>query len=109
MVTGRFWRWRNTPCSDLRGLSGAGIGAKGGQLDVSCLSQVALLCEQVNLAGRHVTEQLMKLLVGQCLTLLLQQFSCSRDSRAVSVGQGHPLNSTADFETVREAQHVPER
>jgi len=36
--------------------------------------------ERVNLAGRHVTEQLMKLLVGS----------------------GHPLNSTADFETVRE-------
>ncbi|CAJ1374928.1 unnamed protein product [Effrenium voratum] len=38
------------------------------------------LVQRVNLAGRHVTEQLMKLLVGQ----------------------GHPLNSTADFETVRE-------
>jgi len=40
------------------------------------------LVQRVNLAGRHVTEQLMKLLVGQ----------------------GHPLNSTADFETVREVK-----
>lgn len=38
------------------------------------------LVKRVNLAGRHVTDMLMKLLVGQ----------------------GHPLNSTADFETVRE-------
>lgn len=38
------------------------------------------LVQRVNLAGSHVTEHLMKLLVGQ----------------------GHPLNSTADFETVRE-------
>jgi len=38
------------------------------------------LVERVNLAGRHVTEHLMKLLVGQ----------------------GHPLNSKADLETVRE-------
>lgn len=38
------------------------------------------LVERVNLAGRHVTEHLMKLLAGQ----------------------GHPLNSTADLETVRE-------
>merc|ERR1712217_412664 len=38
------------------------------------------LVQRVNLAGRHVTEHLMKLLVSQ----------------------GHPLNSTADFETVRE-------
>eukprot|EP00418_Pyrodinium_bahamense_P085079 CAMPEP_0179071028 /NCGR_PEP_ID=MMETSP0796-20121207/31322_1 /TAXON_ID=73915 /ORGANISM="Pyrodinium bahamense, Strain pbaha01" /LENGTH=391 /DNA_ID=CAMNT_0020768133 /DNA_START=33 /DNA_END=1204 /DNA_ORIENTATION=- len=38
--------------------------------------------ERVELAGRHVTEQLMKLLVGS----------------------GHPLNSTADFETVREVK-----
>jgi len=38
--------------------------------------------QRVNLAGRHVTEHLMKLLVGQ----------------------GHPLNSTADFETVREVK-----
>jgi len=38
--------------------------------------------ERVNLAGRHVTEQLMKLLVGS----------------------GHALNSTADFETVREVK-----
>lgn len=38
------------------------------------------LVKRVNLAGRHVTNYLMKLLVGQ----------------------GHPLNSTADFETVRE-------
>lgn len=40
------------------------------------------LVQRVNLAGRHVTEQLMKLLVGQ----------------------GHPLNSTTDFETVREVK-----
>jgi len=40
------------------------------------------LVQRVNLAGRHVTEHLMKLLVGQ----------------------GHPLNSTADFETVREVK-----
>lgn len=38
------------------------------------------LVERVNLAGRHVTEHLMKLLVGQ----------------------GHPLNYKADMETVRE-------
>lgn len=38
------------------------------------------LVQRVNLAGRHVTEHLMKLLVGQ----------------------GQPLNSTADVETVRE-------
>lgn len=38
------------------------------------------LVQRVNLAGSHVTEHLMKLLQGQ----------------------GHPLNSTADFETVRE-------
>lgn len=38
------------------------------------------LVQRVNLAGRHVTDYLMKLLVGS----------------------GHPLNSTADFETVRE-------
>lgn len=38
------------------------------------------LVERANLAGRHVTEHLMKLLVGQ----------------------GHPLNSRADLETVRE-------
>lgn len=38
--------------------------------------------ERINLAGRHVTEQLMKLLVGS----------------------GHPLNPTADFETVREVK-----
>lgn len=40
------------------------------------------LVQRVNLAGRHVTEQLMKLLVGQ----------------------GQPLNPTADFETVREVK-----
>merc|ERR1711972_1056364 len=40
------------------------------------------LVQRVNLAGRHVTEHLMKLLVGA----------------------GHPLNSTADFETVREVK-----
>ncbi|CAE8635406.1 unnamed protein product [Polarella glacialis] len=40
------------------------------------------LVQRVNLAGRHVTEHLMKLLVGQ----------------------GQPLNSTADFETVREVK-----
>lgn len=38
------------------------------------------LVQKVNLAGRHVTDNLMKLLIGR----------------------GHPLNSTADFETVRE-------
>merc|ERR1719265_2636784 len=38
------------------------------------------LIRRVNLAGRHVTDYLMKLLVGA----------------------GHPLNSSADFETVRE-------
>lgn len=38
------------------------------------------LVQRINLAGRHVTNQLMKLLVAN----------------------GHPLNSTADFETVRE-------
>jgi len=40
------------------------------------------LVQRMNLAGRHVTEHLMKLLVGQ----------------------GHPLNSSADFETVREVK-----
>jgi actin-related protein 2 len=40
------------------------------------------LVQRVNLAGRHVTEHLMKLLVGQ----------------------GQPLNSSADFETVREVK-----
>merc|ERR1719498_790938 len=38
------------------------------------------LVKRVNLAGRHVTDHFMKLLAGQ----------------------GHSLNSTADFETVRE-------
>jgi actin-related protein 2 len=38
------------------------------------------LVKRINLAGRHVTEHLMKLLVGS----------------------GHPLNPTADLETVRE-------
>lgn len=38
--------------------------------------------ERINLAGRHVTEQLMKLLAGS----------------------GHALNSTADFETIREVK-----
>lgn len=38
------------------------------------------LVQRVNLAGQHVTQHLMKLLVGQ----------------------GHPLNSAADLETVRE-------
>lgn len=40
------------------------------------------LVQRVNLAGRHVTKHLMKLLVGQ----------------------GQALNSTADFETVREVK-----
>eukprot|EP00933_Yihiella_yeosuensis_P046845 TRINITY_DN42475_c0_g1_i1.p1 TRINITY_DN42475_c0_g1~~TRINITY_DN42475_c0_g1_i1.p1 ORF type:complete len:396 (-),score=68.05 TRINITY_DN42475_c0_g1_i1:130-1317(-) len=40
------------------------------------------LVQRVNLAGRHVTEHLMKLLIGQ----------------------GQPLNANADFETVREVK-----